>query len=82
MLCVPYELKNFLPQWHFDPATKRQLKVLRFFGVSVDPIPTKGRAGGTIGRLFSEPYNKQLWMAYVYTTGDEDDSTSELRPPA
>jgi NAD-dependent DNA ligase len=41
---------------------------------------SKGRAGGIIGRLFSDPVNKHLWTAYVYTTGDEDDSTSELRP--
>jgi hypothetical protein len=75
-----YVLKDYLPVWHFDPATMRQLKVLRFFGVPIDPAPSKGRAGGIIGKLFSDPGNKHLWIAYIYTTGDEDDSTTELRP--
>jgi hypothetical protein len=75
-----YVLKDYLPAWHFEPATIRQLKVLRFFDVPIDPIPSKGRAGGTIGRLFSNPANKHLWIAYIYSTGDEDDSTEELRP--
>ena len=75
-----YVLKDYLPAWHFDPATNRQLKVLRFFGVPIDPALSKGRAGGIIGRLFSDPVNKHLWTAYIYTTGDEDDATTELRP--
>lgn len=75
-----YVLKDYLPTWHFDPATNRQLKVLRFFGVPIDPAPSKGRAGGIIGRLFSDPGNKHLWTAYIYITSDEDDSTAELRP--
>jgi hypothetical protein len=75
-----YVLKDYLPDWHFDPAINRQLKVLRFFGVPIDPAPTKGRAGGIIGKLFSDPENKHLWSAYLYTTGDEDDSATDLRP--
>lgn len=75
-----YVLKDYLPAWHFDPATNRQLKVLRFFGVPIDPAPSKGRAGGIIGKLFSDPVNKHLWTAYIYITGDEDDSTAALRP--
>jgi hypothetical protein len=75
-----YVLKNYFPDWHLDPATTRQLKVLRFFGEPIDPALSKGRAGGIIGRLFSDPTNKHLWIAYIYTTGDEDDSTTELRP--
>jgi hypothetical protein len=75
-----YQLKNYFPAWHSDPATPRQLKVLRFFGTSVDPKPSKGRAGSLVGRMFSNPANKHLWLAYVYTTGDEDNSTSGLRP--
>jgi hypothetical protein len=74
-----YMLKDYLPAWHFEPATIRQLKVLRFFDVPIDPVPSKGRAGSTIGRLFSDPTKKHLWIAYVYTTGDEEDSTTELR---
>lgn len=74
-----YVLKDYLPAWHFDPATNRQLKVLRFFGVPIDPAPSKGRAGGIIGKLFSDSDNKHLWTAYIFTTGDEDDSSTELR---
>ena len=75
-----YELNHLFPPWHFDPATTRQLKVLQFFGVPIDPAPSKGRAGGVIGRLFCDPVNKHLWTAYVYTTGDEEHSSPQLRP--
>ena len=75
-----YELKRFIPSWHFEPATVRQLKVLRFFGKSIEPPPTKGAASGLIGRLFSDAANKHLWAAYVYTTGDEESTSLELCP--
>ena len=79
-----YELKNYVPSWHprwyFDPATNHQLKVLRFFGLPVDPPPTKGRASGLIWRCCSDPANKHLWLAYLYSTGDEDDSSTNLVP--
>src|SRR5262249_48212078 len=48
--------------------------------VPLDPPPSKGRAGSIIGRLFSDQAKKHLWTAYVYTTGDEDTATSELKP--
>lgn len=75
-----YELKKFLPAWHHDPATTRQLKVLRFFGIPMDPMPTKGSASGDVCRLFSDPANKHLWNAYVFTTNDSETSSSELLP--
>jgi NAD-dependent DNA ligase len=75
-----YELKRFVPSWHFDPATVRQLKVLRFFGKPIDPPPTKGAASGLIVRIFSDTANKHLWAAYVYTTGDEESTSIELCP--
>ena len=74
-----YQPKSVLPEWHFAPATTRQLKVLRFFGVEQNQPPTKGICSGIIGRLFSTPENKHLWAAYVFTTGDEDDTTTELK---
>ena len=73
-----YDLKQFVPPWHFAPATIRQLKVLRFFGKPIEPPPTKGIASGLIGRLFSDAANKHLWAAYVYTTGDEESTSMEL----
>lgn len=79
-----YELKPYLPSWHppwySDPPTNRQLKLLRFFDFPIVPPPTKGRASGIIWRLCSDPANKHLWLAYLYSTGDEDDSSSELLP--
>jgi BRCA1 C Terminus (BRCT) domain len=75
-----YEIKQFVPSWHFAPATVRQLKVLLFFGMPIEPPPTKGMASGLIGRLFSDAANKHLWAAYVYTTGDEESPSMELCP--
>ncbi len=69
-----------VPEWHFAPATIRQLKVLRFFCTDIAKPLTKGRASGMIGRLFSDPANKHLWAAYVYTTGDEEHTSADLRP--
>lgn len=69
-----------LPAWHFDAATSRQLKVLRFFGTDISKPLTKGRASGIIARLFSDPSNEHLWAAYVYTTGDEEHTSADLRP--
>ena len=74
-----YQL-NYFPTWHGDPATVRQLKALRFFGIPTAPVPSKGRAGAIIGGLFSDPAKKHLWTAYLYITGDEDISSSELLP--
>lgn len=73
-----YELKSVFPAWHFEPATVRQLKVLGFFGKDISLPLTKGVCSGIIGRLFSDPANKHLWTAYVYTTGDEDDLSTDL----
>jgi len=33
-----------------------------------------------INRLFCDPANKHLWAAYVYTTGDEEAMSADLRP--
>jgi hypothetical protein len=75
-----YDLRQFVPAWHFDSATVRQLKVLRFFGKPIEPLPTKGQASSLIGRIFSDAANKHLWAAYVYTTGDEESASMELCP--
>jgi NAD-dependent DNA ligase len=71
---------NILPAWHFEPATIRQLKVLRFFGIDVSSSMTKGKASGIIGRLFSDFANEHLWKAYVYTTGDERHDSEDILP--
>lgn len=75
----PSQQKAFVPAWHFDKATFSQLKVLRFFDIDINRPLTKGVCSGIIGRLFSDPAKKHLWAAYVYTTGDEDHISTELR---
>ena len=75
-----YHLKSVLPAWHFDPATTRQLKLLRFFDADVSSPLTKGVCSGIIGRIFADATNKHLWAAYVFTTGDEDGNSTELLP--
>jgi hypothetical protein len=76
----PSQQRAYVPDWHFDPATAGQLKVLNFFGIDISRPLTKGICSGIIGRLFSDPANKHLWNAYVYSTGDEDRTSSDLRP--
>jgi NAD-dependent DNA ligase len=75
-----YLLKDVLPDWHFDPVTTRQLKLLKFFGVDVSKPISKGVGSGIISRIFSDPANKHLWAAYVFTTGDEGDESPQLMP--
>ena len=75
-----YLLKDVLPDWHFDPVTTRQLKLLKFFGVDVSKPIAKGVGSGIISRIFSDPANKHLWAAYVFTTGDEGDESPQLMP--
>ena len=77
---IEYELNSGFPRWHFDEATNRQLKVLKFFEVNVLGLATKGRCSGLIARLFADPVKKGLWAAYVYVTGDEGDGSADLLP--
>lgn len=75
-----YLLKAVFPDWHFDPATPRQLKLLRFFDIDITKPLTKGLCSSIIARLFSDAANKHLWAAYVFTTGDEYDNSADLKP--
>ena len=68
------------PAWFYDPATNRQLKVLRFFNVDFPPHINKGVASGFITRIFREDENKELWEKYVYLTGDESQESPDLQP--
>jgi len=68
------------PEWHYDPASNRQLKVLRFFDVPLPPIFNKGVASGIIARIFREDENKDLWEKYLYLTGDESQDSPDLEP--
>lgn len=73
-----YQLKTDKPKWFFDPATNRQLKVLRFFGVDTPPSINKGVASGKITTLFQSKENKDLWEKYVYHTGDDFGESADL----
>ena len=75
-----YHLKLEKPHWFYDPATNRQLKVIKFFKGSAPQDVCKGVASGIIGRIFSNPNNKELWEKYLYVTGDELGDTQELEP--
>tara|TARA_Y100000766_G_C18817152_1_gene561029 strand:- start:50 stop:742 length:693 start_codon:yes stop_codon:yes gene_type:complete len=75
-----YHLKLEKPHWFYDPATNRQLKVIKFFKGSAPQDICKGVASGIIGRIFSNPNNKELWEKYLYVTGDELGDTQELEP--
>ena len=62
-----------------EPATNRQKKVLRFFGIDFSPAISKGGAGWQIGHLFADNDKKILWNKYVYLTGDTGQETDQLR---
>lgn len=61
-------------------ASNRQKKILRLFGIPFHASISGGAAGWEIGRIFSNPKNRDRWKAYVYLTRDFDAETSDLRP--
>lgn len=63
-----------------QPATNRQRKLLKFFGVSFGPEITLGAASWEIDGLLSDPSNCEKWRRYVYLTRDLDSDTDGLRP--
>ena len=54
--------------------------MIKFFKGSAPQNICKGVASGIIGRIFSNPNNKELWEKYLYVTGDELGDTQELEP--
>ena len=60
-----------------EPATNRQKKVLRFFGIDFSPEISKGGAGWHIGKLDDD--QRILWRKYVYLTGDNGQETDQLQ---
>lgn len=67
-------------KWYSDAATNRQLKVLKFFGFVTDDKITKGVASRIIADIFSKNDNRELWLKYIFLTGDEGQESSDLRP--
>ena len=66
--------------WHNDNASNRQLKVLKLFGRHHSERVTKRTASGIIGQIFRAPNNREVWLKYVYLTGDETQDSAELLP--
>lgn len=62
------------------PATNRQKKVLRFFGVPFHETITAGAAGWELGTIFSDEANSEQWKKYLFLTKDFDSDSDELAP--
>lgn len=67
-------------RWKLQPATNRQLKVLRFFGMNPQASVNRGTADSLILRLFNDEERREGWLKYKLLTGDFDDDSPELRP--
>ncbi len=66
--------------WYHDDATNRQMKVLRFFNPCYVNRISKGEASRLITQIFMIPGNRELWMRYVFVTGDEGQDSMDLQP--
>lgn len=78
-----YELKRERSWAYCEPATNRQLKVVKFFYGEKLLVINKGVASGVISRIFSSPEgpeNRDLWLKYVYQTGDSSQGSPDLLP--
>ena len=73
------DLEAIMPTWRSDPASPRQLKLLRFFEVPVADI-TKGEANRHICRIFHTPSLIERWNKYKFITGDDDHDNPDLMP--
>jgi len=62
------------------PATNRQKKALRFFGVSFHRTITVEAAGWELGTIFSDKDNAERWRKYLFVTKDFDSDSDELLP--
>lgn len=69
-----------MPTWGNDPASPRQLKLLRFFTVPIDAKITKAEANRHICRIFHTPALIERWNKYKFLTGDDDRDNPELMP--
>ena len=67
-------------EWLNDPATNRQIKVLKFFDEYRSGQPyTKGIASRIITAVMMIPENRENWEKYVFLTNDTTQETSELQ---
>jgi NAD-dependent DNA ligase len=66
--------------WYLDDASNRQIKVLKFFNQWTGNHLSKGEASRLITGIFMIPDNRELWMKYVFLTGDESQDSPDLQP--
>ena len=67
-------------EWLKEPATNRQLKVLKFFGeFHSGQTYTKGIASRIINGVMMIPENRKNWEKYVFLTNDTTQDSSELQ---
>lgn len=69
-----------MSHWKEHPATNRQLKALRFFGVPVTLDMTKGHATRYITHIFADADRRARWNKYVFMTGDVESDSADLKP--
>ena len=67
-------------KWYHDDASNRQIKVLKFFGQFLGMPITKGAASRIITQVFMIPENRELWLKYVFLTGDKGQDSPDLQP--
>jgi len=63
-----------------NPATNRQKKILRFFGIEFSPGITVGAAGWDIGLLLSNDECAERWSRYLLLTRDFGRDSDQLLP--
>lgn len=66
--------------WQEKPATNRQLKVLRFFGIPFEQGITRGHATGCVCGIFGNAKKTERWRKYVFLTKDITDKSPHLEP--
>ena len=62
------------------PATSRQKKVMRFFGIPFGPKLSVRAAGVRIGELMADEANREKWRKYLFLTQDFDSDSDQLKP--
>jgi NAD-dependent DNA ligase len=62
------------------PATNRQKKLLKFFGIRFHPSISFGGAGWEISDIFCDEENKLKWRKYLYLTHDFGTNSEDLVP--
>lgn len=69
-----------MKSWYLDDATNQQMKVLKFFDPCCISRVSKGEATRFIIQVFRIPGNRELWMKYVFVTGDDSQDSPDLQP--